>query len=98
MEPANLSLGAPLSKGNMVDLHVVGYVWSDSAKQLFATTRVPEAPMKVALDGSSLTRGLYEALLGLRVGSRAVVTYVITCGHHSSHQGPLHSSGVSSLQ
>jgi hypothetical protein len=41
---------------------------------------------------------LYEAILGLRVGSRAVVTYVITCGHHSSHQGPLHSSGVSSLQ
>lgn len=70
----NVQASAALSKGDTVELHVIGYVWSESAKQTFASTRSQKNTMKLKLDGSCLTQGLFEGLIGLTVGSRAFVT------------------------
>jgi len=32
-------------------------------------------PMRFALDGTTVTRGLYEGVLKMRIGQRAIITY-----------------------
>jgi hypothetical protein len=56
----------------------VAMTWNgaEGVKEEFSSTRRPKlVPMRFALDGTTVTRGLYEGVLKMRIGQRAIITY-----------------------
>ncbi len=67
----------PVSWGQAVEIHVVAMTWNgaEGSREEFSSTRSPiSMPMRFVLDGSTVTKGLHEGVLLLKVGQRALIT------------------------
>ena len=78
VDPAQAALQKQaLQAGQTVSIHCVAMTWNGSAatSEEFSSTRAEgESPLRFVLDGTTVTAGLQQGLLGLCVGQSATIT------------------------
>jgi hypothetical protein len=81
-----------IKRGEVVDTHCVAMTWNgaEGTKEEFSSTRSPKvAPMRFALDGNTVTKGLNEGILQMKIGQRAVITCTPTMAYGEVGMPPL---------
>mmetsp|Transcript_13847 Transcript_13847/g.16496 ORF Transcript_13847/g.16496 Transcript_13847/m.16496 type:complete len:356 (-) Transcript_13847:90-1157(-) len=81
-----------IKRGQVVDIHCVAMAWNgaEGIKEEFASTRSPKpVPMRFALDGASVTKGLTEGVIKMKIGQRAVITCSPSMAYGEAGMPPL---------